>query len=65
MNPLGYRLATLAILLGLTGCGGGIQEGMPASVNQGLTPEQQKEHDALVAEEEAAAKTRGKNRTGP
>lgn len=65
MQSFGYRLATLAILLGLTGCGGGIQEGIPPGAGQALTPEQQKEHDALVAQEEADAKAAGKNRKGP
>lgn len=65
MNRLGYRLATLAILLGLTGCGGGIEEGIPASATGGLTPEQQKEHDALVAQEEADAKAQPKGKRGP
>jgi len=50
------------LLLGLTGCGGGIQEGIPANANQTLTPEQQKEHDDLMAQEEAASKSQGKNR---
>jgi hypothetical protein len=65
MNRFGYRLATLAILLGLTGCGGGIEEGIPANVGQGLTPEQQKEHDALIAQEEAEAKAQPKGKRGP
>ena len=64
MNRLGYRLATLAILLGLTGCGGGIQEGIPPNAGQ-LTPEQQKAVDALVAQEEADAKAAPKGKRGP
>jgi hypothetical protein len=57
-----HRFAIMAfVLLGMTGCGGGgIQEGMPANASGGLTPEQKKEHDKLVAEEEAAAKSQGK-----
>jgi hypothetical protein len=57
-----FRLAVLAlglILPMISGCGGGIQEGVPTTAG-GVTPEQQKEHDKLVAEEEAAAKTLGK-----
>lgn len=65
MDRLGYRWATLVILLGLSGCGGGIQEGIPPGAGQMLTPEQQKEQDALVAQEEAAAKADGKTRRGP
>ncbi len=59
-----HRLSFIALLfLGLTGCGGGgIQEGMPSNVGGSLTPEQQKEHDELVAKEEAAAKAQGKDR---
>jgi hypothetical protein len=57
-----FSIAVL-FLLGLAGCGGGgIQEGMPSNVSAGLTPEQQKEHDELIAKEEAAAKALGKNR---
>ncbi len=40
----------------------GIQEGIPPGAGQMLTPEQQKEQDALVAQEEAAAKADGKTR---
>jgi hypothetical protein len=59
-----HRLAIIALLLvGMAGCGGGgIQEGMPPNAGQGLTPEQQKEHDDLVAKEEAASKAQGKDR---
>ncbi|WP_435020409.1 hypothetical protein TA3x_001813 [Tundrisphaera sp. TA3] len=57
------RIAIIAMLiLGTTGCGGGIQEGIPSNVGGVLTPEQQKEHDDLVAQEEAAAKAQGKKR---
>ena len=57
-----HRIAIIALLLvGMAGCGGGgIQEGMP--LNAGLTPVQQKEHDDLVAKEEAAAKAQSKER---
>lgn len=59
------RLAVLALVLilpTLSGCGGGgIQEGIPAGAG-GVSPEQQKELDRLVAEEEAAAKALGKKR---
>ncbi len=65
MLGLGHRLAALALLLGLTGCGGGIREGIPPGAGQALTAEQQKEHDALVAQEEAEAKARSKGRSGP
>ena len=65
MHHLGYRLATLALLLGLTGCGGGIQEGIPPGAGQAITPEQQKALDDQVAAEEAAAKAEGKTRKGP
>jgi hypothetical protein len=59
-----HRLAIIALLLvGMAGCGGGgIQEGIPPNAGQALTPEQQKDHDALVAEEEAAAKGQAKDR---
>jgi len=59
-----HRLAIIALLLvGMAGCGGGgIPEGMPPNVGQGLTPEQQKEHDELVAKEEAASKAQGRDR---
>src|SRR4051812_18489082 len=65
MHRLGFWIAPLALLLGLSGCGGGVQGGIPPGVGQSLTPEQQKEHDALVAEEEAQAKAQGKGRRGP
>ncbi|WP_406693897.1 hypothetical protein V5E97_22935 [Singulisphaera sp. Ch08] len=65
MHSIGCRLAALAILMGLTGCGGGIQEGIPPGAGQALTPEQQKEHDALVAQEEAESKARNKGKSGP
>jgi hypothetical protein len=59
-----HRLAIIALLfVGMAGCGGGgIQEGIPPNAGQTLTPEQQKDHDALVAEEEAAAKGQAKDR---
>ena len=54
-------LGLVLILPALSGCGGRIQEGIPAHAG-GVSPEQQKELDRLVAEEEAQAKAAGKKR---
>lgn len=59
-------LCRLALLGSLAGCGGGgIAEGIPPGAGGTLSPEQQKEHDALVAQEEAESKAAGKTRRGP
>jgi|GEM_PF-2649669 len=65
MPQLRFRLVILVLLVSLIGCGGGISEGIPPGAGQALTPEQQKEHDDLVAQEEAAAKAASKGRRGP
>jgi len=63
MRRLGYGFSALALVWGLSGCGGGIQEGMPADTGQ-LTPEQEQLQKDLMADEEAAAKAR-KTQKGP
>jgi hypothetical protein len=64
MHRLGYGFSALALVLGLSGCGGGIQEGMPTDATGQLTPEQEKLQKSLMEEEEAAAKAR-KTQKGP
>lgn len=60
---LRYAITPLFVILlfGASGCGGGIQEGIPANAGQ-ISAEQQKAIDDAVAEEEAAAKAQGKKR---
>lgn len=65
MHRLGYRLAMLALVLGLSGCGGGIPEGIPPGATQGLTPEQEKQHKELMELEAGQGKTSKAARKGP